>query len=111
MILSLPACQEQPQRIADAALEPATLDAAANPEPRDAAPDVDGAGGPDAGAPPDASITAAPVPPERAALCARPADDAVRDIFCRGERLTVSSLRELEARLGLDVLPAEMSES
>jgi hypothetical protein len=59
----------------------------------------------------DAEQATAPIPPERAALCARPADDAVRDIFCKGARLSVSSLRELEARLGLDALPVDMSES
>src|SRR6188508_1982030 len=50
----------------------------------------------DAGLEADAGVAAAdaeqatvPIPPERAALCARPADDAVRDIFCKGASLGV----------------------
>src|SRR5688572_17897053 len=65
----------------------------------DVAPDTDAL---DAGSTPDAAAPAAAapqIPPERLALCARPADDAVRDIFCKGEKLGVNSLRELLARL------------
>jgi cytochrome c553 len=62
--------------------------------------------------PEDAAETAqAPIPGERAALCARPADDAVRDIFCKGARLSVSSLRELETRLELSAIPVDMDEA
>ncbi len=45
------------------------------------------------------------------ALCARPADDAVRDVFCKGGDVHVTSLRELEARLQLSALPANMDEA
>jgi cytochrome c553 len=51
------------------------------------------------------------VPDERLALCARPADDAVRDIFCRGDRVSVSSLRELLTRLEIETLPVGMDEA
>jgi hypothetical protein len=53
----------------------------------------------------------APIPSERAALCARPADDAVRDLFCKGDNLTVSSLRELLGRLGIDALAVDVDEA
>lgn len=53
----------------------------------------------------------APIPDERQALCARPADDAMRDIFCKGARPSVSSLRELLARLEIDALPVDMDEA
>jgi len=52
-----------------------------------------------------ASDTDCPEPtepsPERPSLCARPADDAVRDLFCKGPVPRIRSLRELEERLGL----------
>lgn len=91
----------------DAALAPearAPSDAASAPE--DAA--ADAASDPIMDA--RAEIPQAPIPEERAALCARPADDAVRDIFCKGDKLSVGSLRELEARLKLEALPEAMSE-
>jgi hypothetical protein len=52
-----------------------------------------------------------PIPSERAALCARPADDAVRAVFCRGSDLSVSSLRQLAARLQMRALPVDMDEA
>lgn len=54
-----------------------------------------------------ASEPAAAVPSERQALCARPADDAVRDVFCKGPHPTVTSLRELFQRLNLRALGPE----
>jgi cytochrome c553 len=51
------------------------------------------------------------IPPERASLCARPADDVVRDLFCKGDPTTVSNLRELLARLEIDALPVDMDEA
>src|SRR5688572_30978406 len=111
LMMLLCACQDLARGPSiDSGTEPALQDAS-DADAFDAAPDLDAlAPLPDAGAP-DAASVQAPIPAERAALCARPADDAVRDIFCKGERPTVSSLRELEARLGLDVLPVDMSES
>lgn len=57
------------------------------------------------------STSLAVTPSEREALCARAADDAVRDIFCKGERRTVSSLRELLARLELPTLAEGVDEA
>jgi hypothetical protein len=51
------------------------------------------------------------VPEQRRALCARPADDAVRDVFCLGDPSSVRSLRELLARLKIDALPVDMDEA
>jgi hypothetical protein len=45
------------------------------------------------------------------ALYARPADDAMPDIFCKGTRTTVSSLRELLRRLEIKTLPDDMDEA
>lgn len=59
----------------------------------------------------DGARDAASVPAERRALCAREADDAVRDIFCKGDDVSVSSLRQLLARLEIDTLPADMDEA
>lgn len=73
--------------------------------------DVLDAASPDTAFPDSAAMAAAaPIPPERLALCNRPADDAVRDIFCKGDRLSVSSLRELLGRLQIRTLPVDMDE-
>jgi hypothetical protein len=61
--------------------------------------------------PSGAPASDAPIPDERHALCERPADDAVRDIFCKGRRATVGSLRELLARLEIEALPVDMDEA
>jgi hypothetical protein len=47
----------------------------------------------------------------RLALCARPGEDAVRDVFCADTPPVVTSLRELQERLALDVLPAALTEA
>jgi cytochrome c553 len=96
----------------DSSPSPTSVDASGG-----APPGVGESAAPDAGlasetsAAPDAAQVEAPIPPQHAALCARPADDAIRDIFCKGQRPSVSNLRELEARLGLDGLPVDMPES
>jgi hypothetical protein len=54
---------------------------------------------------------AADIPAERAALCARQADDAVRDVFCKGTNPTVTGLRELARRLKLSALRPEVDET
>jgi hypothetical protein len=86
----------------------------ASPIGQEASPSADAgtgdAGWSDGGAPPQLAEQA-PIPEDRAALCARPRDDAVRDIFCKGSNLNVSSLRELAIRLGISVLPVDMDEA
>jgi hypothetical protein len=79
-------------------------------------PEIPQATGPTEGQPSaalsvDAGMPLPIIPEERTALCARPADDAVRDIFCKGERPTVSSLRELLRRLEIRTLPEDMDEA
>jgi hypothetical protein len=59
----------------------------------------------------DAGLLPADIPEECSALSARPADDAMPDIFCKGTRTTVSSLRELLRRLEIKTLPDDMDEA
>lgn len=87
---------------AGAAVRPQADDAGALP---DGSPEDDDAaiGAGDASAP--EPVVA--IPSEREALCARQADDAVRDVFCKGSHPTVTSLRELLLRLKLSALGPE----
>ena len=64
------------------------------------------AAGPDASA--DAAVAAAAAaaaePLVRPALCDRPGDDPVRDVFCADQRPSIGNLRDLEKRLHLSML-------
>ena len=51
-----------------------------------------------------------PPPPPVVPICDRPADDAIRDIFCKGDERSVSGLRELLLRLDIPALPIDMDE-
>lgn len=61
----------------------------------------------------DAAIRApaVSVPEARKQLCARPADDVVRDIFCQGDASTVTGLRELFQQLKIQALRPEVDEA
>jgi hypothetical protein len=59
----------------------------------------------------DASFTMGSVPEARRTLCARPADDAVRDIFCQGDAAGVTGLRELLQQLRIQALRPEVDEA
>lgn len=66
---------------------------------------------PDANQEPEASAPQAAIPEERKALCARPADDAVRDLFCKGELPPITGLRVLARGLKISTLRPEVSEA
>jgi hypothetical protein len=63
---------------------------------------------PDAGAAAAATEDAAVAPVPRPALCDRPGDDVVRDVFCAEHRPTITNLRDLEKRLRLS-MPVEVT--
>jgi hypothetical protein len=66
---------------------------------------------PDAGDRADSGVPQAAIPEQRGALCARPADDAVRDLLCKGELPAITGLRVLAAGLKLSVLKPDTSEA
>lgn len=46
---------------------------------------------------------------EGGSICARPGQDAVRDLFCTGTPPTITSLRQLQDRLEINPFPASLS--
>jgi hypothetical protein len=63
----------------------------------------------DAGVGPDAKL--AMLRPDAPTLCARPGDDAVRDLFCGASAPDLASLRDLQVRLSLNLIPADADEA
>jgi hypothetical protein len=108
----------------DAEARRSTRDAAHRDEAADAAvaPDAPEAQSPDsldAAAPFDAGAGDARTEREASAmvgeglpgLCARAGDDAVRDVFCSAGAGSITGLRQLQLRLGLNFIPSDIDDA
>ncbi|HEX6241342.1 MAG TPA: hypothetical protein VFZ61_10630, partial [Polyangiales bacterium] len=74
------------------------------------APALDASAAADASSPADARVFDARLPDGGMlpALCGRNADDPVRDLFCNPDEPAITGLRQLQHRLGFDVVPKDI---